>query len=68
MKFGKWIKALRKCVGMNQIELARFLGVSQSWVSKAEKDQLEPSASQYLMLKALSEGVFKGVLNESRVA
>lgn len=68
MKFGRWIKAVRGLAGMNQVELAKFLGVSQAWVSKAERDQLEPSASQYLMLKALSEGVFKGTRNESRVA
>lgn len=66
MKFGHFFKMTRKRAGMSQKEFAKYLNVSQSWVSKVEKDILEPSASQYLRVKDLAiELLFRSNLESS---
>lgn len=54
MTFANFFKMTRKRAGMTQVEFAKFLGVSQSWVSKTEDGVLEPRASQYLKVKELA--------------
>lgn len=38
-----WLKEFRERHGLSQNDLALELGVSQSYISKIEKDQLNPS-------------------------
>ena len=41
------MRAARKCVGLNQVEIAQRLGISQSALSKLENGLLVPSAPQW---------------------
>ena len=45
---GRALYLIRKRLGLNQLEVAGILGVSQGAVSKMENAKLEPSAIQWL--------------------
>jgi len=44
-KIGRQIKAYREAFGINQTQIARFLGVDQSYISKIEKGERQISVN-----------------------
>lgn len=49
---------------MSQVELASYLGPSQSWLSKVEAGQLIPDAAEFLKAKRLAKRFRRTAKNE----
>lgn len=50
MTFGERLKELRREKGLNQIELAKLIGVGKSIISLWEKNECEPTLSKLIAL------------------
>jgi transcriptional regulator with XRE-family HTH domain len=46
MTFGAVVRSLRDKQGLSQEDLADYVGVEQSWVSKLESDKIDPPLSK----------------------
>ena len=52
---GERVRLLRLFAGMSQIHLAEIMQISQAWLSRAESDEYEFTASQILKFKVVFE-------------
>ncbi|MBU0477954.1 MAG: helix-turn-helix transcriptional regulator [Candidatus Omnitrophica bacterium] len=52
------LKELRKSKGITIIELAKKMGVSQSYILRLEQGKVEPTREQLKPIKAFIEGEF----------
>lgn len=61
MNFGEFLKSCRERIGMNQSELACRLNLSQSDISKIEKDHKEPRTSIFRNWTIQTQSVELGI-------
>ncbi|MFB5678787.1 helix-turn-helix domain-containing protein [Paenibacillus terreus] len=49
MRFGEYIKNLRKSIGFNQADVAMKVGITTSYLSKIEKGSVSPPSEEKLL-------------------